>query len=161
MHIGAKYFLFGISLTAVTGCASTNNDAKYQEALAAGTAESTRCREAYPMDRQHIMQRTKCLNGAAEMMRPFSAYPDITDATGAYNLMLAEQFKDGKITEAELLAKETERRSQGMAEVERRDLAKRSVNAQESPRAVMVYPMGNPIQPFRFQCLPGPRGPVC
>lgn len=161
MRIITMLCLSGFSLVSISGCASSNSDAKYQEAVAAGSAESTRCREEYPLDRKHVMQRTKCLNQAAELMRPYSAYPDITDATGAYNVMLAEQFRDGKITEAEFLAKETERRSQGMAEVQRRELAKRSVAAQENPQAVVVYPMTNTMPVFRAPCLPGPRGPTC
>jgi hypothetical protein len=93
-------------------------------------------------------------------MRPFSAYPDISDATGAYNVMLAEQFKDGKITEAAFLAKETERRLQGLAEAERRDHAKRAVSAQESPQAVVVYPMANKMPAFRQACIHSPLNTV-
>jgi hypothetical protein len=161
MHIGAKLFLLGLSLATVAGCASNDNDAKYQEAVAAATAESTRCRDEYPLDRKNAMQRTKCLNRAADLLRPYISYPEITDATGAYNLMLAEQFRAGKITEAEFLAKETERRSQGLAEAERRDLAKRAVSAQESPQAVVVYPMTNTMPVFRPACIHGPLRTVC
>lgn len=161
MRIDRTWFHLGLSLAFIAGCASDNTEAKYRAALATASAESTRCRDEFPLDRKHAIQRTKCLNRSADLLRPYVAYPDITDATGAYNLMLAEQFRDGKITEAEFLAKETERRSQGMAEAERRGLAQRAVAAQESPQQVIVYPMNNTMPVYRVPCLPGPLGPTC
>jgi hypothetical protein len=107
------------------------------------------------------MQRTKCLNKSAASLRALSPHPDIADANAAYNLMIAEQFKDGKLSESEFLAKEADRRSQDIAEVQRRDLAQRNTNAQERPQAVVVYPMNNTMPVFRAPCLMGPRGPTC
>ena len=146
---------------ALTGCASNEADARWQSALEAAQLEGTRCRNEYPIDRQHIMQRTKCLNNSAATLRALSPHPDIADANAAHNLMIAEQFRDGKITEAEFLSKETANRSQGIAEVQRRDLAQRAVNAQERPQAVVVYPMTNTMPVFRAPCAMGPRGLAC
>jgi len=161
MNTLVKFLVISTAMTAITSCSSDSVDERFQQALTSAQTESARCRDEYPLDKTHIIQRTKCLNKSSELVRPFAAYPDISDATAAYNLMLAEQFRDGKISEGELLAKETERRSQGIAEAERRGLANRAVNAQERPHSVVVYPMNNTMPVFRAPCLMGPRGPTC
>lgn len=153
--------LVAVAILSLAACSSNDADARWQAALTASQAESTRCRDTYPLDRQHIIQRTKCLNNSAATLRALSPHPDIAEANAAYNLMIAEQFRDGKLTEAEFLAKETAHRSQGIAEGQRRDLAQRSVESQERPQAVVVYPMTNTMPVFRAPCAMGPRGPAC
>lgn len=57
-----KFLIISAAMTALYGCASNEADARWQKELAAANAEGATCREDYPIDRQHIVQRIKCIN---------------------------------------------------------------------------------------------------
>lgn len=66
------------------------------------------------------------------MARPFVTYPDLFDQTWAKAALLAEQVEARKMTRAEANAQLADIKSQVATEEQRRNLANRSVAAQEN-----------------------------
>jgi hypothetical protein len=106
-----------------------------QTAIAAKDSGIAACKDQYPDENKDFVLRNKCFFAAAQVIRPFVTYPDLFDQTWAKAALLAEQLQAHKMTRAEANAQLTESQSQMVAEEQRRNLANRSVNAQESMAA--------------------------
>ena len=76
------------------------------------------------------------------MVRPFVTYPDLFDQTWAKAALLAEQVEARKMTRAEANAQLADIRSQVAAEEQRRNLANRSVAAQETVATAALISTG-------------------
>lgn len=101
-----------------------------------------RCNEQYLVaNPQTAMARARCLAGALAIKRSVVRYPDLLDSIITARIAIAEQFKDGKITAAQgdlLLANKI---SEVASEEQHRDLANRSVRAQEAATEAATSPI--------------------
>src|ERR1700743_1429277 len=110
-----------------------------QEQMAAAVAAKDQgisaCKAQYPDENKEFVARNKCSAEAAKVLRPFSSYPDLFDQSWAASAVIAENLEAKKITRAQADLQIAQMRSQIMDEAQRRDLANRSVAAQESAAA--------------------------
>jgi hypothetical protein len=104
----------------------------YQKALAQVQADVQTCNDTYPKVQKTAVVRAQCLGAATDTLRPLLPYPDLYDQEKANRNVLAEQWQTGKITQLQYEAQFTEMHSTIVAEEQRRNLANRSVGAQES-----------------------------
>jgi hypothetical protein len=104
-------------------------------AVAQKDARMVSCKEQFPDETKNFVQRYKCKHEAANIVRPFANYPDLFDQLWARGGVLAEQLDARKITRAEADAQLAQISSDIVAEEQRRNLANRSVGAQESMAA--------------------------
>jgi hypothetical protein len=77
--------------------------------------------------------------------RPLSPFPDLFDQETAGRNMLAEKWQKGQITQAEYEFQFTQMHSELEAEGQRRNLAGRSVNAQEAAATAALLSSGPTI----------------
>ena len=122
----------------VAGCGLARMQERQEQMQAAVAAKDSgiaACKEQYPDQNKDFVLRNKCAFAAAQVIRPFVTYPDLFDQSWARAALLAEQLQARKLTRAEADAQMTESQSQIVAEEQRRNLANRSVNAQESMAA--------------------------
>lgn len=124
------FFLSGCGLAA-----RAEREAQMKAALETAIAEKDRCNVAYPLEQKTAMARAKCMGGAANILKPFVPYADLVDQENATRTALAEQWQMGRITQAMFEQQFTQAHSQVVAEEQRRNLASRSVGAQESAAA--------------------------
>ena len=110
-----------------------------QEQMAAAVAAKDQgiaaCKAQYPDENKDYVARNKCAFEAAKVIRPFATYPDLFDESWATVAVLAEQLDAKKITRAQADLQLAQMRSQITSEEQRRNLANRSVAAQESAAA--------------------------
>ena len=99
------------------------------EASASGIAA---CKAQYPDENKDFVVRVKCASEAAKVARPFVSYPDLFDKSWATSAVLAEELEAKKITRAQAELQLSQTNSEIIAEEQRRNLASRSVAAQES-----------------------------
>ncbi|MGB9115157.1 hypothetical protein [Bradyrhizobium sp.] len=104
----------------------------YQKALAQVQAGVQICNDTYPKVQNTAVVRAQCIGAATDALRPLLTYPDLYDKEKADRNALAEQWQTGKITQLQYEAQFTEMHSTIVAEEQRRNLANRSVGAQES-----------------------------
>jgi hypothetical protein len=123
---------------ALAGCGLARQQEQkeaYDRALAQVKADVEVCNQTYPKMQKTALARAQCLGTATDTLRPLVNYPDLLDQEKTTRNVLAEQWQNGKITQMEYEAKFTEMHSQVVAEEQRRNLANRSVGAQESAAA--------------------------
>jgi hypothetical protein len=85
-----------------------------------------------PGNPKTAVARAKCQMDAYNIIRPVVAYPDLMDLFIARRMLVAEQVEKGQITIAQANDLIATRQSEITAEEQRRNLANRSVSAQES-----------------------------
>ncbi|MCK1401965.1 hypothetical protein IVB45_17820 [Bradyrhizobium sp. 4] len=93
------------------------------------------CKNQFPEGSKNYIEKNRCNAAAASVIRPFTPYPDLFDNYWAKRAVLAERLQGGKLTLAEANAEATQIQSDVAAEEQRRNLASRSVGAQESAAA--------------------------
>ncbi|WP_024520513.1 hypothetical protein [Bradyrhizobium sp. Tv2a-2] len=107
-----------------------------QEQMAAAIAAKDQgigaCKAQYPDENKDFVARNKCSFEAAKVVRPFATYPDLFDKSWATVAVLAEELDAKKITRAQGELQLAQMNSEIIAEEQRRNLANRSVAAQES-----------------------------
>jgi hypothetical protein len=139
--------IFGIAaLCAVLGGCGLARMQERQEqmkaALAASKSGMDACRAQYSDENKDFVVRQKCLYQAAQVVRPFMTYPDLFDEGWAKSGLLAEQLQARKLTLAEAKLQLAETQTQIAAEEQRRNLANRSVAAQETVATAAMLSTG-------------------
>jgi hypothetical protein len=134
--------------------------AKMRDRIAALQAQSTaaaqECQNKFPPGVQKIaMARAQCLNDAMAILRPIMPYPDLWDLFMASHVAIAEQYQNGKITFAQGNEMIAQKRAELTAEEQRRQLASRSVMAQENVAAANLQAAGP------HSCIGGPNVVSC
>ena len=106
--------------------------ARIQELQAQKLAAIQRCDVTVPAGNpKTAVERAKCQTEAWAILRPIMPYPDLLDLMIASRLTIAEQIQNGKLTIAQANEQIAAKRSEIVAEEQRRNLANRSVAAQE------------------------------
>jgi hypothetical protein len=130
---------------ALAGCALARQRER-QELIAATTAQVKAdvetCNQTYPKNQKTAVARAQCIGAATAPIRPLTNYPDLYDQETANRNVLAERWQTGKITQLEYEAQFTEMHSQIVGEEQRRNLANRSVNAQETAATAAMLSSG-------------------
>jgi hypothetical protein len=107
-----------------------------QEQMAAAKATMEQgladCKVQWPEISKQAVERNRCYSLAAQPTRQFNTYPDIFDKVWADRAVIAERLQAGKFTVAEATQQLTQTISEATAEEQRRNLANRSVSAQEA-----------------------------
>jgi len=134
-----------IGLT-VSGC-GLMRQREYQERVAALKQQSADaaqlCQTSFPVeDTKRAVARAQCLNDASLILRPIVPYPDLLDLNNANRMEIAEKSQKGQITRAQAVQEFTQLYSNLIAEEQRRLLANRSVNAQETAAVASVMASG-------------------
>jgi hypothetical protein len=132
-HLGIVTFC-----VALAGCGLAARKERQEQMAAAVAAKDqgiVACKAQYPDENKDFVARNKCGYEAAQKIRPFVTYPDLFDQSWATSALLAEQLQTKKITRAEADLQMAQTRAQTTAEEQRRNLANRSVAAQESAAA--------------------------
>ena len=132
----------------LAGCALARQRRR-EELLAATTAQVKAAVETYqpnlseePKDRS---RQSSVYRSGDSSFRPLVPYPDLYDQETTNRNMLAERWQTGKITQLEYEAQFSEMHSQIVAEEQRRNLANRSVNAQETAATAALLSGGPTI----------------
>ena len=136
----SKMRILGIVMLCVTlaGCGLAARKQRQEEMAAAVAAKDqgiAACKAQYPDQNKDFVVRNKCSFEAAKIVRPFVTYPDLFDQSWATVAVLAEQLQAKKITRAEADLQLAQLNSQITADEQRRNLANRSVAAEESAAA--------------------------
>ena len=112
------------TLFILAGCQSSNPQISAQSARDIANAEVSAdldtCRRKYPIERRTVVDRAKCFNAARQRLMPYEPYPDLVQVYRAYTIVVAEQFRDGKLSESEMHAKLAEKQAQLTSESQRR-----------------------------------------
>jgi hypothetical protein len=127
------------------GCGLARMQERQEQMKAAQAAAKSGmdgCRAQYPDENKDFVVRQKCLYQAAQVVRPFMTYPDLFDEGWAKSGVLAEQIQAHKITLAEAKLQLADNQSQIAAEEQRRNLANRSVAAQETVATAAMLSTG-------------------
>lgn len=90
------------------------------------------CNQRLPPNTKRQRDRANCINGAMNLYRGSLPFTDLLDQEMAARLAIAEQVETGKLTLAQGDLEFSRVHSNLVAEEQRRMLASRSVNAQES-----------------------------
>jgi hypothetical protein len=110
-----------------------------QEAIAVARAEQetifAECDAKFPKARGNFVNRAKCRQPGLELYAKLVPYPDLLQQDIAMRMVMAEKLDAGQITVAQAELEGAQAHSQIVAEEQRRSLAMRSVNAQESAAA--------------------------
>jgi hypothetical protein len=152
------------TLLCVAGCQSTKPQIPELSARDMATAEAEiqteQCRLKYPLNRKNVVARANCFNQANEVMSQYAPHPDLLQVYRAYVVVVAEQFRDGKLSESEMHAKLAEKHAQLNSESQRRFAAR---NPPIQPILMMPMPMPTPVPmtPYRLPCPPGPYTLAC
>jgi hypothetical protein len=106
------------------------------------------------------VNRVKCFIAAKRRLMPYEPNPDLVQVSMAHTMLVAEQFRDGKISESEFHAKLAEKQAQLTSESHRRFAAS---NPPIQPILMMPMPMPAPVpvMPYRLPCPPGPYTLAC
>jgi hypothetical protein len=106
--------------------------AQAEELRAKSLAASQACDNTLPAGNpKTAMARAKCQTDALTILRPISPYPDLMDQYIASRIAIAERVQNGQVTIAQGNELITQKRSELIAEEQRRSLANRAVSAQE------------------------------
>lgn len=107
-----------------------------QEQMAAAKATMAQgfadCKAQFPEGSKDYVAKNKCDALAAQVIKPFVTWPDLFDKDWAARAVIAERLQAGKITLAEANQQAAQIHSQVAAEEQQRNLANRSVAAQEA-----------------------------
>lgn len=103
---------------------------------------SEACRQQFPDRVKQAVARATCLNEAAtKYYRPTVRYADLMDQITTTRSYLAEQIQSGKLTTVDADRQMAAFVSQMTEEEQRRNLANRSVGAQELAAAAAASPV--------------------
>jgi hypothetical protein len=133
---------------ALAGCGLARMQERKEQTAAAIAAKDSgiaACKAQYPDENKDFVLRNRCSFEAAQVVRPFVTYADLFDQSWAKAALLAEQLQGRKLTRAEANAQMTELQSQITAEEQRRNLANRSVAAQETAATAALISSGPTI----------------
>jgi hypothetical protein len=108
---------------------------KQQAAIAEMQAGFAECKTRFPEGSKQYVTKQQCDSAAAQVIRPYMTYPDLFDREQADRAVIAERLQAGKMTLAEANQQATANKSQIAEDEQRRNLAARSVGAQESSAA--------------------------
>jgi hypothetical protein len=137
-------YLVVLSLCLMLGGCGLMARKERQEQMAAAVSAKDQgiaaCKAQYPDENKDFVARNKCGFEAAKVVRPFATYPDLFDESWATSAVLAEQLEAKKITRAQADLQMAQTRSQITAEEQRRNLANRSVAAQETAATAALGP---------------------
>ncbi|WP_083869791.1 hypothetical protein [Bradyrhizobium sp. WSM1253] len=120
------------------GCGLAARQEREQQQAAAAAAMQQgfeNCKVQFPEGTKNMIEKNKCNATAALAIRPFTTYTDLFDRYWATRAVIAERVQAGKMTVAEANQEATQAQSDIAAEEQRRNLANRSVGAQESAAA--------------------------
>jgi hypothetical protein len=124
-----------MSLT-VAGCGLVRQrelQAQREELTARSQAATAQCDLTYPAGNvKTAVARAKCQTEAFAILRPIMPYPDLMDLLIASRIAIAERVQKGQLTIAQANELMAARRSELVAEEQRRNLANRAVIAQEN-----------------------------
>jgi hypothetical protein len=130
----------------VAGCGLMRQrelQAQREELIGRSHAAMAQCDATYPPGNvKTTMARAKCQTDALAIVRPISPYPDLLDLFIASRIATAERVQNGQLTIAqgnELIAA---KHSELVAEEQRRNLANRSVIAQEGVASASLAAAG-------------------
>jgi hypothetical protein len=130
---------------AISGCGIRQRElqARVDELKAKSHEASQQCNVTWPPGNpQTAMARTKCQTEAFEILRPIAPYPDLMDRFIASQITIAERVWNGRLTIAQANEQIAIKRSEFVAEEQRRNLANRSVGAQENVAAASLEAAG-------------------
>jgi hypothetical protein len=151
---------FAVILIALAGCQSAEDRARVrvEEANTKMRAEFDACRSVYPVERNTIINRVRCLNDAHSAY-PYHRYPDLIAVFNAERLLAAERFRDGKTSEAEYGLEVANAGNKATSIHHSRE------NANRPPPPLMhmhmhMPPLGMP-PPILLPCPPGPNSIAC
>jgi hypothetical protein len=145
--VGVK-FSFAIVLIGVTlaGCGLTGQQelqARKDELNAQSKAAMESCNETHPGGNpKTAVARAKCQTEAMAIRLPIMTYPDLLRSFIATRMVVAEQVQDGKLTIAQGNEIVANKLSEMVTEEQRRNLANRSVRAQEGIAAASLASAG-------------------
>jgi hypothetical protein len=106
--------------------------ARNEELKAQSVAAQQQCNQTYPAGNpKTAVARAKCQTEAFAILRPMMPYPDLMDLLIANRMEVAERVQSGKLTIAQANEILAIKRSEAVAEEQRRWNANRSVAAQE------------------------------
>lgn len=95
-------------------------------------AALARCDAQFPQQRAQAVLRQKCKNEAMNVhMMDGTRHPDLMTRRAATELVIAEKFQAGRISEAQATLEYSEAHTAMMTEFRKRELNERSVSAQE------------------------------
>jgi hypothetical protein len=130
----------------IAGCGLVRQrelQARNQELKAQAEAAAQRCETTVPAGNpKTAVARAKCQTEAWAILRPTMPYPDLLDLLIAKRLAIAEQVEKGQLTIAQGNEAIATARSEAIAEEQRRNLANRSVAAQEGIAAASASAAG-------------------
>jgi hypothetical protein len=129
-----RSLLLVILVFALGGCGLARQREMQSEraAKAQSDAAAQECQSKFPqIISATVVAHAKCLNEAAAIARPAWSYPDLLDSFLATRMALAERVQKGQITIAQGTEELANKKSEIVAEEQRRNLANRSVTAQE------------------------------
>jgi hypothetical protein len=95
-----------------------------------------------PGNPKTAVSRAKCQTDPLAIMRPVHPYPDLLDLFIASRMAIAERVQNGQMTIAQANEAIATKRSELVAEEQRRQLANRSVSAQENAAAASLVAAG-------------------
>jgi hypothetical protein len=134
-----------ISLT-MAGCGLVRQrelQAQREALTAQSQAAMAQCDAAYPAGNvKTVVARAKCQTDALAILRPISPYPDLMDVFITTRIAIAERVQNGQLTIAQANELIATKRSELVAEEQRRTLANRSVVAQENVAAASLSAAG-------------------
>ena len=131
-----RAFCVAVVLGLTVASCGIARQARIQELQAQSLAASQRCDVSVPAgNAKTAVERAKCQTQAWAILRPIMPYPDLLDLMIASRLTIAEQIQNGKLTIAQGNEQIAAKRSELAAEEQRRNLANRSVAAQEGMAA--------------------------
>lgn len=114
---------------------------RYEQLKADAYAAAQRCDETIPAGNpKTAVARAKCQTEAWAILRPTMPYPDLLDLLIAKRIAIAERVEKGQITISEANEAIAAARSEATAEEQRRQLANRSIAAQEGLAAAATSP---------------------
>jgi hypothetical protein len=133
-------------LLAVTGCGIVRQrefQARVDELKAKSHEAGQQCNVTWPPgDPKTAVSRAKCQGDALAIIRPIAPYPDVLDLFIASRITIAERLQSGQLTIAQANEAIAAKRSELVAEEQRRQLAKRALAAQEDVAAASLAAAG-------------------
>ena len=149
-----------VILLALAGCQSAEDiaRARVEEANAKMNADAAACRTMYPVERNTVINRVRCMNDAHSAY-PHHRYPDLVAVFNAERLIAAERFRDGKTSEAQYDLEVANAGNKAAS------IHHSRANASRPPPPLMHMHMNMPplglAPPMLLPCPPGPNSVAC
>jgi hypothetical protein len=140
-------FIFAVVISlAMAGCGIMRQrelQARIDELKAKSHEAGEQCNVLWPAGNpKTAISRAKCQGEALAIIRPIAPYPDVLDLFIASRIAIAERLQNGQMTVAQANEAIAAKRSELVAEEQRRQLARRSVAAQEDVAAASLAAAG-------------------